>query len=238
MKYLLFANPVTGSPILKKLIQSNNGPSAVITFFNDTDNYKRLLVRLVKGKLTVEDRCKLFYNIPVYDYYSINEKRLEKILEKNNISIGFITTFSKIIPNNILNKFKKGVFNLHPSLLPKHGGANPFFWIIYNRDEFTGTTCHLATSTLDAGDVYWQTRYEVGNKDSIDLFNHYSNDTVKIISEMLTDYEQLKLNKKKQNDIQYDPKSIPTVSELRSFIKSKSDINRINKALRFYKKSI
>jgi len=236
MNYLLFANQITGAPILKQL--RNNPPSVVITFINNKDNWKRILLRIIKGKTTIEDRLRFLYKIELYDYYSLTPKRLSKILKKHNIEIGFITTFSKIIPDNILNQFPKGVFNLHPSLLPNHGGANPFFWIIYNNDEITGTTCHQATSKLDEGLVIFQTKYKVLNKNSLELYKKYIKDCKFIINTILNNYEELskRMYALKSKTI-FDPK-IPSLKELSTEAKTKSDKKRINKALKLFKKKI
>jgi methionyl-tRNA formyltransferase len=40
---------------------------------------------------------------------------------------------------------------VHPSLLPRHRGADPFFWAIDCGDEVTGVTAHLLDETYDTG---------------------------------------------------------------------------------------
>lgn len=44
--------------------------------------------------------------------------------------------------------------NAHPSLLPRHRGPLPFFWIYHEDDRETGVTVHGVTREIDAGDVY------------------------------------------------------------------------------------
>lgn len=203
MNYLLFANPDSGSPIVS-LLMKEKAPKVVITNFMNIDFWKRLLLRFLKGNLTVEDKMRLFYKKEFYDYRSLNIKRLEKIIKNNNIEIGFITTFSHIIPKQIIDLFPKGLYNLHPSLLPLHGGANPIMWVIKNKDEFTGTTCHLVTETLDHGDVFYQTKYAVGSCGEKDLKKKYAKDCVFIILEILNNFDRVKLNSKKMERVIYD----------------------------------
>ena len=172
MNYLLFANPQTGSPILTALMKVEP-PKVVVTRFSNIDSWKRILYRFLKNRLTVEDKLRLFYKIEFYDYSSLNVKKLKRIIEKNNIEIGFITTFSYIIPKELFELFPKGAYNFHPSLLPKHGGANPIFWVIYLQDKYTGTTCHKITDILDQGEIIRQTKYSVKKMDSRKLFHLY-----------------------------------------------------------------
>jgi methionyl-tRNA formyltransferase len=236
MNYLLFANPITGRSIIKGL--TGNPPSVVVTFLQNRDNWKNVLLRFLKGKHTLEDQLRYFNNIEYYDYYSLTPTRLSRIINTNKIEIGFITTFSKIIPNNLIQQFPKGLYNIHPSLLPYHGGANPLFWIIYNADEYTGTTCHKATSNLDEGPILYQIKYKVLNRDSSKLFNLYIRDCNIIISEMINNYS-IHLDKSYSLDQKtiFDDK-LPTIDYLRAQVKNGSDKKRINRALRIHKLKI
>jgi methionyl-tRNA formyltransferase len=42
---------------------------------------------------------------------------------------------------------------VHPSLLPRHRGADPYFWAIDSGDEVTGVTAHLLDTAYDTGAV-------------------------------------------------------------------------------------
>src|SRR5581483_6897875 len=39
--------------------------------------------------------------------------------------LGVVASYGKIIPQEIINHFKYGILNIHPSLLPKYRGASP-----------------------------------------------------------------------------------------------------------------
>jgi len=45
---------------------------------------------------------------------------------------------------------------VHPSLLPRHRGPDPYFWAIDAGDETTGVTAHLLEETYDAGAILAQ----------------------------------------------------------------------------------
>lgn len=204
MKYLLFANPITGVPFIKKL--KKNPPSVVITKLNTIDNWKRIVYRFLRRKYLVEDYLRFFKKIEFYDYYSLNNKRLQDIIKNNNIEIGFIITFSYIIKPDFYNLFPKGVYNFHPSLLPVHGGANPIYWVLKNNDKYTGTTCHQITENLDTGDILLQSKFPVGTMNSKKLFSKYVKDVTFMIPEILNDFDNIYSKRKKGQQAIYDPK--------------------------------
>jgi len=45
---------------------------------------------------------------------------------------------------------------VHPSLLPRHRGPDPYFWAIDSGDEITGVTAHLLDATYDTGAILRQ----------------------------------------------------------------------------------
>lgn len=206
MKYALFANPITGVPIIKKLKEFP--PTIVITRLSDYDNWKRILYRFLRRQYTVEDYLRFIKKIEFYDYYSINPSRIQKIIEINQIEIGFITTFSHIIQPEIFNLFPKGVYNFHPSILPAHGGSDPISWVLKDKDPYTGTTCHQITSIIDTGDILLQTKFPVKNSNSKKLFNRYVEDVQKMIPEVLKDFDQIYAAREKSQQAIYDRKSV------------------------------
>lgn len=58
---------------------------------------------------------------------------------------------------------------VHPSLLPRHRGPNPFFWAIDAGDPLTGVSVHRLESEYDAGEVLEQRTLPVAEMDSWQL---------------------------------------------------------------------
>jgi methionyl-tRNA formyltransferase len=61
--------------------------------------------------------------------------------------------FPWLLPPALLEATRLGALNLHPSLLPRHRGPLPYFWIYYHDDRETGVTLHWMTAAADAGPV-------------------------------------------------------------------------------------
>ncbi len=57
------------------------------------------------------------------------------------------------LPLALLALAPKGGFGVHPSLLPRHRGPDPYFWAIDAGDEVTGVTAHRLAAEYDTGAI-------------------------------------------------------------------------------------
>jgi len=67
--------------------------------------------------------------------------------------LGVVAAYGKIIPEEIINHFKYGILNIHPSLLPKYRGAAPIQEAIKNGDTLTGVTVIKMDKEVDHGPI-------------------------------------------------------------------------------------
>jgi methionyl-tRNA formyltransferase len=68
--------------------------------------------------------------------------------------------WTKRIPEPVL-ELAPFAFNVHPSLLPRHRGADPYFWAIASGDRVTGVTAHVLTAGYDEGPVLAQREHPI-----------------------------------------------------------------------------
>lgn len=61
--------------------------------------------------------------------------------------------FPKKLPPAVLGLGRLGTVGVHPSLLPRHRGADPYFAAIEAGDETTGVTAHRLDTEYDTGHV-------------------------------------------------------------------------------------
>ncbi len=84
-----------------------------------------------------------------------NEKNAEKIRKaKPDLIVSWFWT--KKIPKSILQIAPLGALGIHPSLLPRHRGPDPYFWAIDSGDEKTGVTAHYLDEHYDTGKILAQ----------------------------------------------------------------------------------
>lgn len=77
-------------------------------------------------------------------------------LAELGVAVGVVACFSRRIPTAVLDQFRHGVMNIHPSLLPAYRGPAPLFWQFRENTEAFGVTVHLVDAGLDTGDILAQ----------------------------------------------------------------------------------
>ena len=74
--------------------------------------------------------------------------------------------YRSIVSNSVIESVDGKIFNLHPSLLPRHRGASSVPWSIIEGDSVTGVTYHYVTPEVDAGDILLQISTQIGPDDT------------------------------------------------------------------------
>lgn len=57
------------------------------------------------------------------------------------------------LPMALVKVCPLGGFGVHPSLLPRHRGPDPYFWAIESGDQVTGVTAHRIAADYDTGAI-------------------------------------------------------------------------------------
>ena len=67
-----------------------------------------------------------------------------------------LLSWKHIIPDELISLPKRGVLNLHYSLLPAIRGVYPVNWAIINGERSTGFTYHFVNEKIDDGEIFMQ----------------------------------------------------------------------------------
>lgn len=67
--------------------------------------------------------------------------------------VGVVVAYGHILKSDLLQAPRRGMVNVHPSLLPELRGAAPIEWALLNGDETTGVTIMQMDEALDAGPI-------------------------------------------------------------------------------------
>jgi methionyl-tRNA formyltransferase len=70
------------------------------------------------------------------------------------------------IPEPVLALAPRGAFGVHPSLLPRWRGPDPYFWTLLRGDEESGVTLHRLAAEYDTGAIVAQRRLQVDSADN------------------------------------------------------------------------
>jgi methionyl-tRNA formyltransferase len=106
---------------------------------------------------------------PSSDYMFLRSYKIYDIKAKSVNSAAFAREFRKLKADAILvgswgEKFspetlclpKLGCINAHPSLLPRHRGPNPYYWVLKNGERQSGVTFHFMDENFDTGPILMQ----------------------------------------------------------------------------------
>ena len=67
--------------------------------------------------------------------------------------LGVLADYGRIIPPDLLDVPRRGILNIHPSLLPRHRGATPIPATILAADSEAGVTVIAMDAGLDSGPI-------------------------------------------------------------------------------------
>ena len=96
---------------------------------------------------------------------------LLETLRRYNVSFIALAGFIWLIPMYILNAFPGKIVNVHPALLPKHGGKGMFGTkvheaVLKSKDTETGITVHHVNDRFDEGEIIFQAKCTVDPNDN------------------------------------------------------------------------
>ena len=106
------------------------------------------------------------YRLPEIKAKSVNDEGFRKQLLKLNPDIMIVASWSEKICKQTFDIPKLATINVHPSLLPKYRGPNPYVQVIKNREEKTGVTIHLVDEGLDTGAILDSREVEISACDT------------------------------------------------------------------------
>ena len=133
------------------------------------------------------------------DYDELDEPELIKKIKELDIDAAVVCSFNYKVPKVLLNAVKDGFINVHPSMLPKYRGGNPYSRVIMNGETETGVTIHFMDEGFDTGDIIAQKAYHIHSKATMGtLFNELNVLGIELLLQVLQSYEVQELPRIKQ----------------------------------------
>ncbi len=107
-------------------------------------------------------------------------------LNQFSLDLGLSVGYDRKLPPWAFQYPERGTVNLHPSLLPRYRGANPYFWVIRNQETETGVTLHLMDEEFDTGPIVEQKRISLAGDVTVgELFNRLNTLGVDMIMDLV-----------------------------------------------------
>ncbi len=133
-----------------KIVISNNP---------DSKGLKKLKNFKIKSKILL---LKDFKNKKAY------EEKINELFKKYNVNFICLAGYMKILERDFLEKWKKRVINIHPSLLPSFKGLEPQKQAIEKKVKFSGCTVHFVNDNIDDGEIIDQSIVRIGKKETVE----------------------------------------------------------------------
>ena len=95
------------------------------------------------------------------------------LLQEHQIDFIVLAGFLPMVPNFLIDAFPRRIVNIHPALLPKHGGKGMWGHHVHEAvkaagDTETGITIHYVTPVCDGGEIIAQFRTALTPEDTPD----------------------------------------------------------------------
>lgn len=106
----------------------------------------------IDNGLTLKSFCKKTATPYLYSR-DINGPETEDFCQKSEPNIAVSFQHQKIKPP-LMQLFSHGIFNIHPSQLPKYRGVKPIHWAAYHQEPFFAVSLHSVGEQFDTGEVW------------------------------------------------------------------------------------
>lgn len=159
------------------IFASGSGSNAerICQYFLNHDAIEVAVILSNNEKAAVLEKAKRF-NITAVHFSKEEFKaggRVENVLVDNEISHVVLAGFLWLVPAFLIHRFPNKIVNIHPALLPKHGGKGMYGRHVHEAvkkagDHETGITIHLVNEKFDDGKHLFQATCAVGLADTVE----------------------------------------------------------------------
>ena len=117
------------------------------------------------------------HGIPVHVLNDIADPaEWRSLLSEAGVELIVLAGYLKRVPAEIVEEWRGRILNIHPALLPRHGGAGMYGRRVHEAvlaswDTTSGATVHLVTSELDGGPIIMQSAVPVLAADTVDTLS-------------------------------------------------------------------
>lgn len=142
----------------------------IIDSINDGDLKDVKIARVVASKAgTKAEKRARKYQIPVSIYSLTDDANTAILLDQltaDSVDMLVLAGYLQKISPQLIRAFPDRIINIHPALLPKHGGKGmygirPHEAVLAAGEKFTGATVHTVNEEYDQGQILLQREVKV-----------------------------------------------------------------------------
>jgi formyltetrahydrofolate deformylase len=123
-----------------------------------------------------------YRSLPVSkDTRTAQEAQQMALLEEQRIDLIILARYMQILGDELVNRFRNRMINIHHSFLPAFPGARPYHQAYERGVKIIGATSHYVTAELDQGPIIEQDVVRVSHRDSVDDLIRKGKDLEKVV---------------------------------------------------------
>lgn len=106
-----------------------------------------------------------------HEFYETDD--VIRLLKNLQVDLIVLAGFLWLVPESLLKAFPNRIINLHPALLPKHGGKGMYGDHVHKavldaKEEESGITIHFVSPQFDEGEVIHQSKFKIDAGDNLE----------------------------------------------------------------------
>lgn len=158
------------------IFASGEGTNAenLFKYFNNDKRVKIKLVVTNNADAGVVERAERYKkNVQIIGKTALEEyaSQIIEFLKTEGIDIIVLAGFLLKLPEQLVKAFPNRIINIHPALLPKHGGKGMYGHhvhkaVISNKEKESGITVHFVNEEYDKGEIILQAKCVVDETDT------------------------------------------------------------------------
>ncbi len=112
-----------------------------------------------------------WYGVPFHHVDFVSQPKaqafaeIDSLLDKHHVELTVLARFMQIVPQDLIDKHRGRMINIHHSFLPSFVGARPYDQAYQRGVKLIGATCHYVTADLDEGPIVEQEVIRVSHTD-------------------------------------------------------------------------
>jgi len=118
------------------------------------------------------------------------ESRVSAALAQERADLLVSWFWTRKLPPSWLAQARQGAIGVHPSLLPRHRGPNPYFWSIDAGDEVAGVTVHRLSAEYDTGRLLAARSIPIGGRNGWQLARALDRPSLALLRETVEGFAQ------------------------------------------------
>ena len=156
------------------IFASGSGSNAekICNYFSGRTDVEVSLILTNNPQAGVIQRArKLHIPVVIFDRKTFYEtERILQLLKNDGVDLIVLAGFMMLIPPFLVKGYHNKIVNIHPALLPKHGGKGMYGHFVHEavvaaKDVQSGITIHFVNENYDEGNVIFQATCEVNATD-------------------------------------------------------------------------